>query len=177
MTERGGGSLGNVLLVLSTLAVLAAVVHPRLSDRTFAARVDAVAADVDRLRAAVAQVREETGTWPATAPVESIAPGLAGPVNEAETPEGAHRLAWRRLEAVEVPEPSTGVADSVPEALDQAEGAPLAPAPAFYHRGAISVRTADRSILGALLERYPGSFVHDGVWTLPLPRVAAPDGT
>jgi hypothetical protein len=163
--------------VLSTLAVLAAVLYPRISDGAFSARVDAVALDVDRLRAAAVNAREETGTWPPTGPVELLVPGLTEADGESAPPDGAPRFTWRRLEAVEVPEPSTELADSIPEALAEAGLEPPAPEPSFYHRGAISVRSADPSLLGALLDRYPGSFVHDGVWTLLLARVPAPQGT
>lgn len=173
---REGGALGNLLLVLAVLALLAAVVWPRLADRAFAARVDGVVADIEQLRAAVTEVRETTGTWPPTGPAEALAPTIAVEPVDGSTDATAH-VTWRRLESVEIPPPSTGIADSVPEALDDVGQEVPAPVPAFYHRGAISVRGQDPSVLGVLMERYRGSFVHDGVWTLVLPRVPVPPGT
>ncbi len=168
--------MGNTLLVVAVLALLAAVIWPRLADRAFAMRVDEVVADVERLRAAVTEVREETGTWPPSGPAEALAPGVAPEDDDATTASSAW-ITWRRLDSVEIPAPSTGVADSVPEALDDVGQELPTPAPVFYHRGAISVRSQDPALLGVLLHRYRGSFVHDQVWTLILPSVRAPSGS
>lgn len=168
--------MGNTLLVVAVLALLAAVVWPRLADRAFAMRVDEVVADVERLRAAVTEVREGTGTWPPSGPAEALAPDLA-PEDEDAATASSVRVTWRRLDSVEIPAPPTGVADSVPEAFDDVGQELPTPEPVFYHRGAISVRSQDPALLGVLLDRYRGSFVHDQVWTLILPRVPAPAGS
>ena len=173
---RVGGVVGNLLLVVAFVALLMSVIWPRVADRAFTARVEEVVGDIERLRGAVTEVREATGTWPPTGPAEALAPGLATSDGGASPEEESTGVTWRRLDSVEIPPPSIGVADSVPEAFDEAEQELPAPVPEFYHRGAISVRSQDPALLGSLLERYEGSFVHDGVWTLVLPSVPAPAG-
>ena len=172
---RAGAVFGNLLLLMAVLTLLASVIWPRVTERAFAARVDEVVAEIERLRATVEAVREETGTWPPTSPAEAPASGAATSDGD-EGPAGSDGVIWRRLDSVEIPPPSVGVADSVPEAFDEAGQELPVPAPQFYHRGAISVRSQDPGILGTLLHRYPGSFVHDGVWTLVLPSAPAPPG-
>jgi hypothetical protein len=170
---RSGGTFGNVLLVMATLALLAAVMYPAARARGFEERVEAIVSDIELVRSTVDDIREETGTWPPSAAIGELVPGLLPP-GEAVGNSSGRGLEWRRLESVEVPPPSEGLARSVPEDADEPGQEVPVPDPTFFHRGAISLHSSDEEIMGALLDRFPGSFVHDGVWTLLLRRVTAP---
>lgn len=170
---RAGGTFGNVLLVMATLSLLAAVMYPAARERAFDERVETIVSDVELVRGTVDDLREETGSWPPSSAIAGLVPGLLSP-GEAIGSSFGRGLEWRRLESVEVPRPPEGMAGSVPEDADELGREAPTPEPTFFHRGAISLHTSDEEIIGALLDRYPGSFVHDGVWTLLLPRVAVP---
>lgn len=171
--ERTGGTFGNVLLVMATLALLAAVMVPAARERAFDERVETIVSDIELVRGTADDIREETGTWPPSSAIGELVPGLLPPSEAAGSSVG-RGLEWRRLESVEVPPPPEGVAGSVPEEADEPGQDLRTPQATFFHRGAISLHTSDEEIVGALLGRYPGSIVHDGVWTLLLRRVTAP---
>lgn len=170
---RAGGTFGNVLLVMATLALLAAVMYPAARERAFEERLETIVSDIELVRGTVDDIREETGSWPPSSPIGELVPGLLAP-GEATGSSVGRGLEWRRLESVEVPPPPEGMAGSVPEEDDEPSQEVATPEPTFFHRGAISLHTSDEEITGALLDRYSGSFVHDGVWTLLLRRVTAP---
>ncbi len=170
---RAGGTFGNVLLVIATLSLLAAVMYPAARERAFDERIEAIVSDIELVRGTVEDVREETGSWPPSSAIAGLVPGLLSP-GEAIGSSLGRGLEWRRLESVEVPPPPEGVEDSVPEEDDELGQEAPTPEPTFFHRGALSLHTTDEEVIGALLDRYPESFVHDGVWTLLLPRVAVP---
>lgn len=170
---RAGSTFGNVLLVIATLAVLAAVMYPAARERAFDERVDTIVSDIELVRGTADDIREETGTWPPSSAIGELVPGLLPPGGAAGRSVG-RGLEWRRLESVEVPPPPEGVAGSIPEEADELGQEAPTPEPEFFHRGAISLHTSDEEIIGALLDRYPGSIVHDDVWTLLLRRVTAP---
>lgn len=168
-SRRVGGTVGNFLLALATLTLLVAVLAPRWRARAFEQRVVAVAAGVDSLRAEAEAVLAATGSWPASA---------EGPTFVRELPprDSSVAMEWRRIASTVVPEPSSGVEASLPEADEGFGPEPPVPTPEYFERGAVSVHAGDDGLLARLLERYPDSFVHDTVWTLLLPRVsAAPD--
>lgn len=171
--ERAGSTFGNVLLVLAALALLAAVMYPASRERAFAERVETIVSDIELVRGTADDIREETGTWPPSSAIGELVPGLMPP-GEATGSSVGRGLEWRRLESVEVPPPPEGVAGSVAEEADEMGQEVPTPESTFFHRGAISLHTSDEEIIGALLDRYPGSFVHEGVWTLVLRRVTAP---
>lgn len=170
---RTGGTFGTVVLVLATLALLAAVLYPAARERAFDERVETIVSDIELVRSTADDLREETGTWPRSSAIGELVPGLLPPGEATGTSVG-RGLEWRRLESVEVPRPPEGVEGSVPEETDELGLEAPTPEPTFFHRGAISLHTSDEEIIGALLDRYPGSIVHDGVWTLLLRRVTAP---
>lgn len=170
---RAGRTFGNVVLVMATLALLAAVMYPAARERAFDERVETIVSDIELVRSMADDIREETGTWPPSSAIGALVPGLLPPDQAVGSAVG-RGLEWRRLESVEVPPPPEGVAGSVPEEVDEVGQEVPTPRPTFFHRGAISLHTSDEEIIGALLDRYPGSIVHDGVWTLLLRRVTAP---
>jgi hypothetical protein len=159
--------MGNVLLGLAALMLLAAVLAPGWRARAFEQRVEAVAAGVNGLRAEAEAILAATGSWPASAEGPALVPELP-PGDSTVT------LEWRRISSTVVPEPPSGVDAELPEADDGSGPEPPVPTPDYFERGAVSVHAGDDALLASLLERYPGSFVHDTVWTLLLPRVSAP---
>lgn len=159
------------MLVLAALSLVLAVLYPHWKARMLQDRVDTAVDRVEQLIEAAEEARNEAGTWPPTASDEELTP--APPASEGEVEGAGPTLEWRRLESVEVPSPPSANTDPSGEGADQEPGTR---SPVFFHRGAVSVHTANESVLGALSRRYPGSVVHDTVWTLLLPRVpAAPD--
>lgn len=179
VTGRAGATFGDVAIVFASFALLGALIYPRFREGAFEARVAAVAAHVERIRSAADQARVATGSWPGTGPVAEVAPPVTGTGAGSATDDHASDvlLEWRRLESVEVPPPPVGLEDSIPEQLDEVAQDRPAPPPIFFHQGAISVHSGDEALLGALMRRYPDSFVHDTVWTLLLPRVRVPDAS
>lgn len=165
--RRTGGTVGNLLLALAALMLLAAVLAPQWRARSFAQRVDAVAAGVDDLRAEAEAVLAATGSWPTPA---------NGPPFAQELPprDSTITIEWRRISSTVLPEPPSGVEADLPEADEGFAPEPPVPTPDYFERGAVSVHAGDEALLASLLERYPGSLVHDTVWTLLLPRVTAP---
>ena len=177
MRGRTGATFGDVAIVLASFALLGALIYPRFREGAFETRVATVAGHVERIRSAADQARATTGSWPGTAPVAEVAPPVTGTGSATDDDASDVLFEWRRLESVEVPPPPVGLEDSIPEQLDEVAQERPAPPPVFFHRGAISVHSGDEALLGALMRRYPDSFVHDTVWTLLLPRVRAPDAS
>lgn len=171
---RAGASFGDVLLVVASLALLAAIVYPQWRRRDLERRTEHTIAAVEGLRRAAEARLAAQGAWPPNADT-ALASAATGGQDGADGP-GLARLEWRRLERAEGPAPIVDTSDATPEDEDVPNEAPPPPPPVFLHRGAISLHTADEAILGALLRRYPGSFVHDTVWTLLLDEVVAPAG-
>ena len=165
--RRKGGAASNVLLALAVLFLVAALLAPQWRTRMFDLRAESIAAGVDGLRAEAQRIMAATGSWPATSAGAAL-------VSDFTPADSTVAMEWRRIASTVVPEPPSGVGAALPETDEVFGPEPPAPAPAYFERGAISVRSADEAVLGSLLERYPGSFVHDTVWTLLLPRISAP---
>lgn len=169
----GGATFVDVVLVLAALSVVLALIYPRWRAGALEERVDTVVGRVDQLVQAAEEARSTSETWPPTASEEDLLPGTAA--NEGDDEEVETVIEWRRMESVEVPSPPSADAEPSGEGTEPEEGT-LPPAPAFFHRGVVSVHTTDEALRGALARRFSGSFVHDTVWTLLLPRVpASPD--
>ncbi|MEX2465941.1 MAG: hypothetical protein WD995_03475 [Gemmatimonadota bacterium] len=162
---RTGSTLGNVLLLIATLVLVAGLLYPGWRARAFDQRVESVVAGVDMIRTAAEATLDETGAWPPTSSAEAVAPGLVAP-------DSSVVYEWRRIESAVVPEPPSGIEATLPEMDDEFGLDPPVPSPDYFHRGAISVHSGEEALLATLLQRYPGSFVHDTVWTLLLPRVS-----
>jgi hypothetical protein len=160
---RSGATFGDVLLALAALVLFAALLVPQWRATAYEERIEAVVSGIESVLAGAESARDQTGAWPRSSPPTVLAPGLS-------LPDSSTTLEWRRLESVVVPPPPDAV---LPESDDPGLEPPM-PTPEYFHRGAISVRTADDALLAVLLERYPASFVHDTVWTLLLPRLQVP---
>ncbi len=161
---RAGATFGNVLLALAALVLFAALLVPQWRAAAVEERIESVVSGIESVLAGAESARDQTGAWPPSAPATMLAPGLS-------LPDSSTTLEWRRLASVVVPPPPRD--NALPGAGDPGLG-PSMPTPEYFHRGAISVSTADEALLAVLLERYPASFVHDTVWTLLLPRVQVP---
>lgn len=173
---RRGAVLADALLVLAVLSVLAASLLPTLRDRAFERRVESVAAEVERRVAAATEVLDGTGTWPPTGSLDGeLSDGPdSGDASSGTREPGVPDLRWRRLESVDLPPPSAPVPETGAEPLDELGANVPDLEPTFHHRGLLSLASDDDALLGALLDRYPGSFVHEDRWTLVLPRTEAP---
>jgi len=176
-SRRGGSTTGNVFLVGSCVVLLLALLHPRVTERAFERRVSEVAGRVESLRSAADSVRRATGTWPPTswlAQVAATAPDASrtGP----EVDGDGVRVEWRRIESGALDLPAAEEITAIPEDGSEITDERSLPRPEFFHRGLISVHTADTTLLGALLERFGArsSLVYDDVWMLVLPRVRLP---
>lgn len=172
MSARAGRhrpETGNVLLVLSAIALGLALAGPWIQDASLRRRAEAVVSDVEAIRAAALRHRAAGATWPSDAE-----PGVLPAELLPFVPEGvrmirpARVLDWDRWETVR---PSV--------ARVTAEGAPppTGPAPAdggtagpYGEIAGITVHTTDTRILGRLLDRYGTgrTFVRDSSWTLVL---------
>lgn len=164
--RRTGGAVGNVLLVLAALLVFVALLSPRWRARASAQHVGAAVHAVNAIRTEAEEVLDATGAWPPSSDGTDLAPDVV-PEDSGVTFE------WRRIASAVVPRPAD-VEATFPEMSDELGPEPPVAVPEYFARGAISVHTGNEAVLGGLLERYPGSFVHDTVWTLLLPRVSAP---
>lgn len=159
--------MGNVLIALAALMLLMAVLVPGWRAHVFEQRVEAVTAGVDSLSAEARALLAANGSWPASADGPAL-------VQEWAPQDSTVVLQWRRIASTVVPEPPPNADAGLPEADEGFALEPPTPTPEYFERGAVSVHTGDDALLASLLERYPGSFVHDTVWTLLLPRVPAP---
>lgn len=170
---NGGATFVDVVLVLAALSVVLAVIYPRWRAGALEERVETVVGRVDQVVQAAEDARSASGTWPPTASEEDLLPGTAA--SEGDDDEVEAVIEWRRMESVEVPSPPSADAEPSGGGTEPGQGTPP-PTPAFFHRGVVSVHTTDETLLGALARRFAGSFVHDTVWTLLLPRTpASPD--
>ena len=170
----GGISAGDVVLVLSALAVLAAVVAPWITYSRFVDRVDQALAVVEQTRLAVLEHREREGSWPVRA-----APGQVPAALRAHLPRGlgfegdGYTLQVERWSAVEGPPREPVVAPD--QVLPPADSA-VSRIPRVVALSGLRVHASEPALLAALLAAYDPaeSFVRDTTWTLVFPRRASP---
>ncbi len=159
--SRSGFALGDVLLTLAVLALVASLVWPVLRRASFERRVARAIHDVDAVRASARRYQSRYGTWPPGALPGRIPPELAAelPAEVRFTSDG-YRLLWNRWSAV-APEAAPPVADQMTDSLGATH-------PTVVSLGSITLRTADPSLLAALLDHYGPSvsFARDSSWTL-----------
>ncbi len=175
---RGALTSGDVLLALAGLALVAAMVYPRVERALLWRTVAGAEGDVATVRAAAAAYRDEAGGWPAPAQAGEVPAELAGRLPSGFSFEaGSYTLEWSRWEMVDPAEPAE------PERVMQPPPGgfePVLPPPAdpevevpVETLGAVTVHARDERVLAALLERFGASqsFVRERSWTLVLPLV------
>lgn len=175
--DRRGASPGDTLIFLATLSVAAALLYPAWSVRDFRARVDAAADDVEALRVAASEVRDDTGRWPTPAAPGEAPPELSGLEGE----DGVfnrgrgYTLRWTSLEVVDSVEAPRPTDIPSPDDAPRANADPLME-PIVRSVGAITVYSGEEDLLAELLERYSdgASIVLDSVWLLVLPERGEP---
>lgn len=169
-------SVGNVLIFLAVVSIVAALLHPAWSARGFRSRVEQVIADTDTLSAAARDFREQTSRWPAPAgagEAPSDLPSLGGA--EGIFARAEYTMGWSTWEVVDSVEASplsdTPSADDAP----RTDAEPLME-PVVRSVGAVTIRSADQDLLAELLRHYSdtASFVLDSTWVLVLPDRAEP---
>ena len=182
MTTRGrhprrGATSGDVLIVLATLGVAAALLYPAWSVHGFRARVARAVTDVETVAAGARAFRDSGRRWPTPAPPGEAPPELAGLGGE----EGPFRrldyslgwTSWEVVDSVEAPPPEdTPVAGDAPPA---SQGPRMEPV--VRQVGAVTVHSQDDGLLAELLDHFAAqtSFVLDTMWLLVLPeRAQAP---
>ena len=177
--DRAGASTGDVLIFLATLCVGAALLYPAWSVRDFRARVESAVSDVDALSAAARVVRDDTGRWPTPAAVGEVPPELVTLGGAAELFEReAYSLEWSVVDVVDsIPAPPPTDLSALEDAPSTEGGPQLLPV--VRRVGAVTLRSAESSLLAELLTRYSdeSAFVLDSAWVLILPeREAEPGG-
>jgi hypothetical protein len=185
-SRRGGVTSGDVLLALAVLALVAAMVHPRLERALMRHTAAAAQSDVETIRAAAAAHRNETGAWPASTEAGVVPPELVARLPERFSfKKNAYTLAWERWESVAPAAQAERPVPSEPPEVAPAEAAPTAseprlPLPAdlpaqvevpVEASAAVTVYCPDERVLAALLDRFGAgrSFVRERSWTLVLP--------
>lgn len=168
---RQGASTGDVLILLATLSVAAALLYPAWSVRGFRARVQTAVADTEALRTAARAFREESGRWPGPAEVGEAPPELSD-LGREEGMFGRDGYAvrwttWAVVDSVPAPPPSVPSQDDAP----QPDAGPLME-PVVRSVGAVMIQSAEVELLAELLQHYPDgtSFVLDTTWLLVLPE-------
>lgn len=164
-------TLADAFVVASSLALVAALLHPVWSARAFRDRVSATIVEVDAVAAAVQRSRDALDRWPQPAPVGELPQelsGLAGPDDPFSRPDYA--LAWTTWEVVDsVPAPSEVGPPPAPGDPPRASAAPRM-LPVTRTVGALALHATEEALLVELLRHYGSdrSFVLDSLWLLVL---------
>jgi hypothetical protein len=171
---RRGATTGDVLIFLATLSIAAALLYPAWSVRGFRSRVETAISDVDAVAAAARSVRENSNRWPPSTPPGEAPPELSG-LSGTDGPfaREAYSLgwsAWDVVDSVQAPQPTT---PSTPGDAPL-ETAPPVMMPILRSVGAVTVHSADASLLAELQQHYSDatSFGVDSMWLLVLPERA-----
>lgn len=169
-----GPTVSDALLIFAALALALSLAAPYVRWTRFERRVDRVVQSVDSIRASALRYRSGNGTWPVGAPEGEIPPELAPELSpEIGFSTDGIRLTWRRWSVA----PSRSDETVAPTA---AADAVISAVPALDSLASISIRTADESLLAALLSHYgsTASFARDSTWTLIVsPTSSAASGT
>jgi len=171
LSRLRGASIGDALIVLSVVALAAALLRPALEARSFRRLVAEAIADVDAVSAAARAARASTGRWPAgtdpgTRPVGLTA--LAGRDSVFSRPD--YMLGWSVWDVVDsVPAPPEGgpaPADAPPDTV-----APRM-MPRLERVGGVSVVSGDSLLIAELTAHYADAapLVLDTLWLMVLPE-------
>lgn len=94
MTERGGFTLAEMLVGLAIIAILAAVLYPSVAGQIRAGQSTAYANQMDNLRQAIANYRQNVQRYPGALSELTTAP-TAADVDACGTVLGANSAFWR----------------------------------------------------------------------------------
>ena len=118
-TNRRGATLADVLLLLATLGLIAALLHPAWSAREFRRRSSTAISDVEVVSAGARRALAASGRWPHSAPSGSAPIELAGLTGEggpfSRTGYRVGWTSWNVVDSVEVIEPPPAPEDTPPE--------------------------------------------------------------
>lgn len=170
MDPRRGMAMGDILLVVSVLALAFSLAYPRIERTRLRDHVEQAVIEVGAAVDAAERFQGERGSWPAPADEGTIPAELASylPAGSSFAAE-RYRLKldiWETAEnapLVALPEsPPTGDFTALP---DTSEARPKV---LFGSLASVSVVSDDPRILAGLLDRFGAgrSFVHADRWTL-----------
>jgi hypothetical protein len=164
-------SVGDVLIILSVVSLVAALLYPTLEARSFGRLVTAAVADVDAVSAAARAAREMTGRWPDGARPGTRPPGLVTlPAGDSVFSRPHYALGWSVWDVVDsVPAPpDTGPppADAPPDTVGPRM------VPTVHRVGAVSVYAGDSLLLAQLSAHYADAapLILDTMWLMILPE-------
>lgn len=181
--DRRGAAGADVMLVLSALALLVALAYPPLKGAAARDRAEAAAFAANVVVDAARRFRAERGAWPSGAGLGAIPEGMAPYLPGGFSFEGqGFSLRWDRWERIVAvhteaapfvvePPPLTGDAPPPLAAADSSAAVGDVTESVVVTVGAVTVRSGDPGVLGALLERFgpSTSWVRDDTWTLVIP--------
>jgi len=176
---RRGTATGNVLVVLSMLALGAALVYPILAQRQADERMADVIGRVEAVRQAAARYHDNQQDLPPNGGVGVAPQGLSTLLTPDFSFAGeGFALEWRlwdraeEAEEVSIPDPVVPVEEELITAADTA----VAPPRTVRSFGSLSVHSGEPFLLSGLLSRYgeTSSFVRDTTWTLLIPLFSRP---
>ncbi len=161
-------SVGDVLVGIALLTLIATLAYPNLKARAFRGLLDGAVADVESLNAAAIRIHGVSGSWPAPTVTGAMPPEVAGafPGDTALVRKG-YALQWRRWEVVD-----QIVGPPEPRGPEDADAPPDSVGPRLLSVarpiGGIVVHSGRSELLAELLSRYGAevSFVRDTMWTL-----------
>lgn len=166
---RRGMAVGDALLVLSVLALLFALAYPRIRRTALREHVEQATADVQAVVEAAERFHSENGRWPTLAEAGTAPPELAAYLSEevvfARADYQLDFQVWetaKEVPAVELPfSPPLGQ-------VQEPDTSGLLPPTLYGSLASVTVRSANASILAALMDHFGGarSFLHADRWTL-----------
>ena len=167
--DRREVTIGDVLVGLSVLALLAAFIYPTARARAFRGRVDTASFEIESLRSGAQSVFSRTGEWPIPGNPGDIPRGLSGAFrSDSSLVRADYTIQWTQWEIVEQEEAPPSVAQLPADADAPPDTVGPIFVPVVRSVGGIVVHSADRALLAELLARYgdAASFVRDTMWTL-----------
>lgn len=167
---RRGMAVGDVLMVLSLLALAFSLAYPRIERARLRDAVETAVITVQAAVDAAERFQEDRGSWPEPADEGTTPTDLASylPAGFSFTPEG-YRL---RLDTWETAETAPPVERPVsPQSTESAalpDTLPEQPQILFGSLASVSVVSEDPRVLAGLLDRFGAgrSFVHADRWTM-----------
>jgi type II secretory pathway pseudopilin PulG len=166
-----GATLGDMLIFVSVLAMVAALLYPAWKARSSRQRLAQAVSDVDAVSRAARSVRESTGRWPEGAPTGTVPPDFAVlAAQDSVFSRGDYALGWSVWNLVDsVPAPPDAGPASADAPPDSAKPRML---PVVHEVGAVSVASGDSTLLMELSEHYVDAapLLLDTLWLMVLPE-------
>lgn len=98
MSDRRGFTLIELLIVVSILGLLASIAVPKVREAKAKAAATQVVGAIRAIRIAATIYYDSAGTWPPSASLGSIPPGLAGYLPQSvKFTNSGYRLRWQRV--------------------------------------------------------------------------------